>query len=504
MNFNMFLQGRLQKYLAVIVVLAIVYVFSHLISRSIWVDEGMLLKSIVEAENLLTYFAPLQFYDQAQPMLVSFFHHFVVHYISMEIEAIRLATLTFSFLISAPVLYVFYKERTGVLLPLLIFFAFSFTLGFYITEIKHYALEIAASFLMIALVYLNYSKKLSFPITVMLVAAITYIGFSTMIPAFVLIAYLTITEFQAKRKAFFSPSALLALAVAGIIAVLTLLQMKYLTVYQINNHNVYLSKGFFGDIKTLIDVGTLVHGRALTLAVAITAIAGLFADRKSLFFKFNLIFILIVLLVSLGKLTGFYPITRGRHLIWLTPFSFVVLVFGIMHFSCESSSIKRILGLMVFGIISLQAANILLKTSIGKSPELAENNALYQKIAELPESQIVLFPHAQPTLQYYQLFSENLNYHHYIGFADNFSSPKDPLVARERFYSIIDEVFASLPSSTFYYVVSHQAPLFSENVPNGRGEYVEKKFKEYECTHTEVFKGLKVQLLKVNCEGKNE
>ncbi|WFE67740.1 hypothetical protein P8S54_05745 [Thiomicrospira sp. R3] len=425
----------------------------------------------------------------------------------MEIEAIRLATLILSLLISAPVFYVFYKERTGILLPLVVFLAFAFSLGFYITEIKHYALEIATSFLMIALFYLNHSKKLSFPITVMFIAAITYIGFSTLIPAFVLIGYLTITALLAKRKAFFTPSVMLSLAIAAMFALLTLLHMKHLTIYQINNYDAYLSKGFFGDIKTLITVGAGVHGIALTLAVAITTIAGLVADRKSLFFKFNLIFILIILLVSLGKLTGFYPLASSRHLIWLAPFSFVLLIFGIIHFSQESSATKRILGLIVIGIIALQAANVVFKATIGQSPELTENNALYQKLAELPESQIVLFPLAQPTLQYYQLLDENLNKHHYISFADNFSTPKDPLGARERAFSLIDDIFSALPDTEFYYVVSHHAPLFSENVPEWqtwRGEYVEAKFKEFRCAHTEVFKGHQVQLLKVNCEGKNE
>lgn len=502
MRFELLFSGKLQKVLASIIGVLTVWVFYNLIGRSIWVDEGMLLKSIVESDSWLNYVQPLAFYDQAQPMLISFFHHFIVHIVSLEIEVLRLATLIASLIISSPILYVLYKEKTGVLVPALLFLGFSFSIGFYLTEIKHYAFEVAASFLMISVAYAYLTKKLSFAVSVVFIAFVTLIGFSTLIPAFVLIAYISLVELTKERSDFFNAKNVGALFISVVFGLITLLHMQYLTVYQINNYDAYFSQGFLGDIKTLIAVGVGIHGKALTVVTALIGIAGLFSDRKSLFFKFTLIYILVVGLVVVAKLIGVYPIASIRHLIWLAPFSFVLILFGLRYFSqVKTKSNNTILAVCTF-IIALQSINIIYKSSTGNTPELTSNNQLYSFLSGQPSSNVVLFPHAQPTLQYYLLLSPDLNKHNYIGFADNFSEPKDPSGARERVYERIDSIFKELPSGKFYYLVSHQAPLFSEDVSewqNWRGTYTESKLKEYGCAHIEVLKGHQAQLLEVEC-----
>lgn len=504
MRFELLFSGKLQKVFATVIGVMTLWVFYNLIGRSIWVDEGMLLKSIVESDSWLNYVQPLAFYDQAQPMLISFFHQFVIHFVSLEIDVLRIATLIATLIISAPILYVLYKEKTGVLLPALLFLGFSFSIGFYLTEIKHYAFEVVASFLMITVVYSYLIQKLNFVVSAILIGFITIIGFSTLIPAFVLIAYISLTELTKERDGFFNVKNIGALVIAAIFGLFTFLHMQHLTVYQINNYDAYLSKGFWGDIKTLIAVGASIHGKALTAVTAVIVIAGLFADRKSLFFKFTSIYILIVGMVVIGKLTGVYPIASGRHLIWLAPFSYILILFGLRYFSQIKSKLNNTVFAVCTLIIALQAINVIYKTSTGNSPELVSNNQLYSFLSEQPSSNVVLFPHAQPTLQYYLLLSPGLNKHNYIGFTNNFSEPKDPSAARERVYARIVSIFNDLPSGKFYYLVSHQAPLFSEDVPewqNWTGAYTESKLKQYDCTHIEVFKGHQAQLLEVECGG---
>lgn len=495
---------EVRKLVPAFVFLVLIWISYKLIGRSIWIEEGMLLKSIVESDRWVNYLNPLAYYDQAQPLFISLFHHFILHNISLKIEALRLATLLASLIISAPILYLFLKEKTGFLFPALFFIAFSFSIGFYITEIKHYAFEVAASFLMIAIFYLYSTNRLNFAVFTVSIAVVAMIGFSTLIPAFVLVSFIAIAELKNGAQAFFKPGNLSALVLAGLLGSVTLLHMKHLTSRQINNHDAYLSQGLFGDLKTLVASGVDAHGEALTFLTAIMVVVGLLSNRKSYLFRFTLIFLMMIGVVAIGKLTGFYPVASGRHLIWLAPFSLVLSLLGMAYLLKRRDYPSRLALSAASAIIALQSIMVLHETFKENSFELTDNDGLYSALSELPATNVVVFPQAQATLQYYLLLSEELGKHNFIGFVESFSQEKDPNGSNERFSTRVDSVFDNLPAGKFVYVLSHQPPLFSQatrDVQQQRGQYLVSKLQQYGCTHTELFTGNQVQLLEMECLG---
>jgi len=463
----------------------------------------MLLKNIVNSDRWWQYMDPLPFYDQAQPMVASLLQHVFIQNISKSIDSIRLYTLLLSVFIASPFLYVLYKERAGFSLPSLVFLAFSFSLGFYLTEIKHYSFEIAASFFMISIFYLNMKGEMRFELATVSIGAAICFGFSTLIPAFVLISYLTALQINEYGRDFFSGRNLASLFLVFVIALISFLHMDQLTVYQINNFAAYHSKGLLGDIKTLIFAGVSAHGKFLTIAVAIIVVASLFRDKRSLFFHINLVFVLIVGFICLGKLIGVYPIASSRHIIWLAPFSFLILVIGILDFVKSERFLVAALGWGALVLVLFQAGDVIYQTYNGRSPELTENARLYQELATLEPSQVAVYPHAQPTLDFYLETNEQLRKHSYTGLTEYLSGPKKATTGKSRFRDRVDKSLIPLLNGVSHYVISHldlfAPPERAVNFMSSRRSYLKAKFLEYGCSYKAIFSGHRASLLKVSC-----
>lgn len=505
-SYDLLFSGRLQKLLAVVVCLITLWVFHNLIGRSIWIDEGMVLKNIVESDGLLNYIRPLEFYNQAQPLLISFFYHFIIYAISFQIEALRTATLTFTLIISSPSLYILYKEKTGVLLPSLLFLGFSFSIGFYLTEIKHYAFEVAASFFMISVVYAYLTQKLKFSAATILIGLSTIIGFSTLIPSFVLIAFVSMLELTKERSKFFGIRNIGALVIAAFFSIITFLHIKGLTVYQINNYDVYLSKGFFGDIEALIGAAWGIHGKALIIATSLIAISGLFSDRKLLFFKFTSIYFLIIGFIVVGKLIGLYPVASPRHLVWLTPFSFILIALGLRYLSQSKNILNNIIFIFATLLVTLQGINIVYKNiQTHNYLEITNNNSLFEAVASLPPSTILVFPWARPALEYHIMLNSELKKHSYIHTSKIESRHFETKISTEtRYKNSFDENFELRPAENFYYLISHFPRVLSEEKPladsgNDRLDYFERLLLSSNCSFREIFNAKNSQILKAAC-----
>ena len=481
----------------------VVYIF---IGRSIWVDEGMLLKSITESVTWADYFMPLPHYDQAQPMLISWFHHMIVHKISTYTEALRLATFITCLIISSPIAYVLSKEKIESTFIVLLFLAFSSSMTFYLTEIKHYAFEIAASFLMLAILYLKLTKKINFALAALLIPLTANIGFSTYIAAAALLLSIVADEIANKTYNFFNATSILTLFVAGAISIAAIVHMNSILVYQIDNFDAYYSKGFWKDIYGLIRSSAGAHGVLLTIVTAISVVLGLLAKRSSFFFQLTFAFLISVILVVIGKLVGIYPASAARHLMWLTPFSFVLILLALNSLIANKNIKAHFASVVMTTIITIQAAYVLFRVFIVEDIELANNKYLYNFLAELPPANVVVFPYAQPTLEYYRILLENLSRHNFIGLENTISSKKDPSKFPERTRSRIDAVASKFPKGKFYYIISHQGPLFASNkgdritFDQWRGEYTEMSIEKSGCSYKEVITDVKVQLLEIECK----
>ena len=123
-------------------------IFYKMTGRSVWVDEGMLLKSIF-TNNFLDFINPLPYYDQAQPFFVSIIHK-LISLISIDFKIIRAILLIICL---APIIFFVIKisqnEKINPFLMALVLFSTILSVGFYLTEIKHYSFEIIATFGMI-------------------------------------------------------------------------------------------------------------------------------------------------------------------------------------------------------------------------------------------------------------------------------------------------------------------------------------------------------------------
>lgn len=464
----------------------------------------MLLKSIVNARSYSDYFHPLAYYDQAQPMMVSFFHHLVVHVVSARIEVLRLATLCMALLISFPIYFVIKKEKISLLLGLAVFLCFALEIGFYFTEIKHYAFEIAASFFMISIFYFYHVKRIRFAYSIVLVVCAASIGFSSLIPAFFLVAVLGLRGIIKNQRQFFSSQNVFSLVIAGVIGLALFLHMGKITVYQINNYEVYLSKGFFADAKDLLKAGVNAHGILLSIVTAAMCVLGLQSDKKNFYFYLSSIFLLLCMFIFAGKIIGFYPVVSARHLVWITPFSFCLVVFGVKYLVDNYSQKKSSLIPFLVILFAVQIAVVLTKVDNPNRLEDNDNERLYELLSKMRPSNVVVFPPAQPTLDYYMQFSNELKKHNFIGLEENFSSIKNPDQSRSFFYDRIDAIFSSLPAGKFIYVGSHQYPLFADNGPEflrWRSEYVEKKIIEFNCKYEVIHEGKLTQLLELECKG---
>ena len=490
----------------VILSAAIIWIIYIFIGRSIWVDEGMLLKNITESVKWADYFMPLPHYDQAQPMPISWFHHMIVHKISPHTETLRLATFIACLIISSPIAYVLSKEKIESTFVSLLFLAFSLSMTFYLTEIKHYAFEIAASFFMLAILYLKWARKINFALAALLILLTANIGFSTYIAAAALLLTIVVDEITNKAYNFLNVTSMLALFIAGAISIAAIVHMNSILAYQIDNFDAYYSKGFWKDTYALIRSSAGAHGVLLTIATAISVVLGLLAKRSSFFFQLTFAFLTTVVLVVIGKLVGLYPASASRHLMWLTPFSFVLILLAINNLIANKKNKSYFVSVAMMAIITIQAAYVLFRVFIVEDIEIANNKYLYNSLAELPPANVVVFPYAQPTLEYYRVLLKNLGKHDFIGLENTISSKKDPSKSFERTRSRIDAVASKFPGGKFYYIISHQNPLFVRNKGNRmaldqwRGEYTEMSIEKSGCSYKEVLKDIKVQLLEIECK----
>lgn len=166
-----------------------------------------------------------------------------------SIEPLRLSVLTLSCLLIAPVFMVFRRYRWGAVVFLVALIGHAFSLGLFLTELKHYFLEVSVSFLAIfALWQAEEHDNVYWPIV--MAAVVSLLGFSTLIVSGALLIYAFLIfvrrPWDARGRA-----TLAALFVAGLVTVAAYGYMKYLTVYQLGNYDDYQTTSALGALSVL-------------------------------------------------------------------------------------------------------------------------------------------------------------------------------------------------------------------------------------------------------------
>ena len=352
-------------------------IFYKMTGRSVWVDEGMLLKSIF-TNNFLDFINPLPYYDQAQPFFVSIIHK-LISLISIDFKIIRailliicLASIIFF------VIKISQNEKINPFLMALVLFSTILSVGFYLTEIKHYSFEIIATFGMIYFANNFFKEKISYISTIIFIALLSIIGFSSIIPACMTIFYISIFQLYKEKQKFFSKKNIFAILLSLILIAITYFHMKHLTIFQISNHDVYLSKGIFDDIKALAFSALGAYGKVFILVSALSSIVVLFySNKKSFLFHLNNIFLLTVTIVTLAKLGGVYPVISDRHIVWIVPFSIFIVALFLNDIFQDKNNKLQILFLLILMAFFLQTANIIYKSFTTELNERTANNKLY-------------------------------------------------------------------------------------------------------------------------------
>ena len=483
-NKNNFLLIRLATFLLIGVGILTVYKMTY---RSVWVDEAMLLKNILNTQSFLDFINPMPYYKQAEPFVASLFFKFITDYISYDFQIIRSVIALSLIIFIFPLILIFKKNIFGQLILILVIFSNLLILGYYFTEIKHYFLEILSSSLMIYSLYL-YDKTDKLVNALLILSISTLMGFSTLLPSIIIFIYFLSQEYK-KNKLFLNKN-ILILSFHLLVIILTYIHMKLLTVDQVT-YKAYLSHGLVNDLVTLIfGVAFTAYGKPFIYLAGIATIYAFFVNKKSFLFKLNLIFLTLILVVVVGKLTGVYPIIYGRHLLWILPFSIVIVTLVITNTLKRGGIYKYIGFLLLIGLLfqSLKVGYTVYNQKLPEyraSSEYTANSNLYKYVAKMDASTIVILPNAQPSIEYYFRLIPDLKKHKYYGFYDSKINPISPFLL-------------PIPKNMFYYLMSHSQKI--DDIPRSdETKRVLDVFKENNCHYLSVFDDRRVQLLKVNC-----
>jgi hypothetical protein len=469
-------------------------VFMTLATRSVWVDEAMLLKDIIELKSPGEFFKPLPYYDQAEPVLASLFFKAIISIFHYNITPLRLSVLALSCLLIAPMFLVFRQYRWGAAVFVLALIGHGFSTGLFLTELKHYFLEVSVSFLAIfALWKAEERGNLYWPIA--MAALLSVMGFSTVMVCGGLLIYAFLCFVTGPRAATDKP---LILAFIGASAVVggSYLYMKYLTTYQLGNYDDYLATSALGSLSILGSALLGAYGKALLIVSGAANIALLFSQKSRFLGRLNLFFLGLVLVVVVGRVVGFYPATYPRHLIWLVPFSLVIASCAVLEFTSSPARPIKGLGWALLLLMALQAGKIGLNEFKGKNYEYVDNNSLYQHLAEMEPTDFLVHPDAQPAMEYYALLDERLSKHRFIRVYDETTKQRDPSQGRMEYQNDVAELLRHRPATDFSVLVSH-ANLDTDI--SGRSQVFEAEINRLNCTYTSYFYVYNAQLIRVHC-----
>jgi hypothetical protein len=470
---------RLTSFLLITLGVIIVLKMTH---KSVWIDEAALLKNIISNKSYLDFFYPLPYSKQAEPFIASLFFKFTTEYISYDYQLIRSVIAMCLVVFIWPLLLIFKKKPLAQLVLVLVVILNLPILSYYFTEIKHYFFEILASSFMIYSIYLyNETKNLSKAIFIL--SIVTLLGFSTLIPSIITFIYFLLSGYR-NNRIIFKKETLWVSGFYVLIILATYFHMKYLTSQQTSLAS-YVSKGVVNDLWAFKRLVFMVYGPVFIYFAGFSTIYALFVNHKSLLFKLNVIFVVLLLVVVFGKLIGVYPIISERHLVWILPYSIVITSLCIMYL-LEKQTLFRYFGYaLIIGLFYL-SITISYDLWVKKLPERTANNNLYHYVSKMNKSTIVIFPSAIPSFEYYIELIPFLKKHEY-----SLDTGKN-------------SIEHSIPKGKFYYLLSH-----SESIDDTRKTYRSKRtervreiFNKNSCTYTSVFLDFSVQLLEVTCKDK--
>ncbi len=479
--------------------LAFVLAVSILLStvpRSVWMDEAMLLKNLIEIQDLAALANPLPFYDQAQPLLVSIYFKLSADLFAYESVPLRYSLLVLTALMIAPAFYMLRRYEWGAFVFLLALIANAYSVGLYFTEIKHYFFEIAGSFMAVYAIWqVEHRREPYWAIAT--AALVSLVGFSTLLLSGGLVLY-ALGWMLANQNMRISRSQMLGMALVSLVMLTAYLHMKHMTLFQINNYPVYRHGGPIQAIRALIDATRGAYGKSL-IVCAIASLALWFHRPRGFAFRLNLFLCLLAGLVLAGRLSGHYPVVYARHVVWLVPISLVVTTLAILGFISGPSRRFRLLGWLMLGLLAAQAGWVTHRYAVQQSVDITENNRLYEHLAQLEPTHVLVYPHAEASLEYYRKRVPELARHQYLGLREFRSEMRDASTADLDFDTSLVQLFDERPTTDFDLLISHLDVDSPDEIPHRRTLALEAGMRKAGCSAETLLTGKAVRLLQLHC-----
>lgn len=409
----------LKKISLIFILLLFINLITIYINRSLWIDEAMILVAVYNTDYLRLFY-PLEYYTQAQPVILNYILKLILQFTS-NLILIRLTLFIINFSVFFLLLRKLKKLRNynyyWTILVVLIFFP---TMMYYSTELKHYFAEFLVTFSVI-IMFFEFEKSRNYKTYFFGLTILSAFGFSTLIPIGIFLVYGWLTmlfneysfSFQGIYKLLKDRYGLLI--ISSLIFVVSAGHMVFVTSYQLQNP-AYLNDSIIQSLLTLIYVSIGVFSLNGIALVISSVLFVLLRQKNDEILRLVLIFMSVVIVVSLGKITNVYPILSTRHLVWLIPFGLTFILDLIYQFinDFSYSGVKRIVFTIVFVLsFSISALRGSLRTN---QVEVTNNDSLYNEVLNMASNEFVVDHYALPSLKAYQFLDNELSNFDFIYF----------------------------------------------------------------------------------------
>jgi hypothetical protein len=505
----------LQYTLLLVSALCILAAVGVLASRSIWIDEAMLLRSVYEI-GVLDFLHPLPYYDQASPFIPSVVIKLISSIAGTNFILFRWLIFVFIALCAAPFLIKITRAygMNTLLAFILIYAASVYNVLFHMTEIKHYGFEIAAVFIFLywLLIYMeNPEQSLQLRRIWIPLLAIS-MSFSTLL-LFPAVFLFVIIDSVSRPTTELSPGEVTRKHAIIFILMLTTTiamyaHMKHLTIFQMNNtwsERTYGSQGLINDTIVFTHIVKEAYGGNFLIVFSVMSLVALVMPKNVVAFRLNIFFLCIIIIIFILKLADVYPVVATRHIVWMIPINIAITAFLVHDLLLLSKKLSYLLSIFLL----LNVGTIIIKEQIkigrGFTAEYQDNNALYRILEDLESSDVFVYGHARPSLEIYRMRSSGLSKHRYFGLMPDgdLSSIGMPLEAAftagplgEQEFT--DWQFAQLPQTrTFILLISHSEPIDPPSSEPIRA--LRNTLGKNACAYQSLFTAHAVQLLQVSC-----
>jgi len=438
-----------------------------LLHRSLWFDELALFFNY-PLPPLRALFSPLPFFNQAATPLYS-----LLWGVFGALPPLWVRIISCLIIIPSSLWLVFMCSNMRSWKSI-IYASFAIVLYwqgfFYISEMKHYALEIIACLIAVAW-FLNkpiHSDLEWRDIGILSLSLLT--GISTLPLALLSLFWWVVLSIN--RGWRISVRDLSKVALYSLLVAAYYFNVKHITLYQLTNSpDVYRypglgeSLGYFKDAALSLLTGPVPYSIVLLLLIPlfILSVDSFRSDHSRKLLTLTILYLVVYLIIFAS---GMAPVRYTRHVLWMTA---LLWVFFVNSLEIISFWLIRITGRNIASYVPLVMAALLstyslkyLPNSPAKDFSVTHNNAAIDYLESIPSQELRFWIAGEPAFHFYKKYHTDLAKHKYADWAPTKSSSGDygdPKTYDSRKIDVTDGALAMLadvkPREPFLIFASH-------------------------------------------------